>query len=661
MSSANHDDRLQAYLDAELSADERAALEADLAADPDLRARLDRLRATGDLARSSARWPQPAGLSERVRTSVARQQVSWWRWLLPRGGASRLILAYGGVTTFLLPALLLGLAPRATRDVYVTVNDKMTMTDGHAPAPMPAPAPALAPASRAVGGGEGRGAGPVPDSAVALNGEMAESVAAKAPATPPAETAPAAPKADADRLDAAAETPRKEPAHVKRERAPADSPTRGLGSRSPDGTPAVAPPEPPTPTDQPLQAGETDDNARLEKYIDYLTRYDPPAKAHRFSPRERYLLQVVDRQGVGVPDADITVRAGQGRTLALRSDSSGQAVCYPEAWGKLAATLDIESAGARRTIQRAPGSHTVRLESSSRAATTGLTLDVAFVVDTTGSMGEEIDRIRDTIGDVAQRLGKLPGQPRLRLGLVLYRDRGDDYVAKPYPFGDVGAFAQHLRDVNADGGGDTPEDVYSALDAAVNKLDWSPRQAVRLAFLVGDAPPQIGYTDRPDTVATTLAGLAKGIKWFAVSTSGDDGGTEDDLREYVWRQIALLSRGRFLFVTKQNPAAPASTRPDWTPHHVARQDYTVQALPDLVVKCVAREWAALGLPPGSEPQFTIPPASQQPKIAPRPQPQPAPELPAPRRELPHLPSWTLALVFVLNTIGWLYAYVRSLR
>jgi hypothetical protein len=126
-------------------------------------------------------------------------------------------------------------------------------------------------------------------------------------------------------------------------------------------------------------------------------------------------------------------------------------------------------------------------------------VDLAFVVDTTGSMGTFIAAARRHMTDMLRGLAGAAVTPvDLRLALVEYRDhppQEDTFVARAHPFRVDLARAQKVIDgLQPSGGGDAPEAVYDGLRAAVRELDWRPH-ARRLAVLVGDAPPHgVGWS-----------------------------------------------------------------------------------------------------------------------------------------------------------------------
>ncbi|HYO69466.1 MAG TPA: vWA domain-containing protein [Archangium sp.] len=118
-------------------------------------------------------------------------------------------------------------------------------------------------------------------------------------------------------------------------------------------------------------------------------------------------------------------------------------------------------------------------------------IDVVFVLDTTGSMAGLIEGAKQKIFSIASRIAQGKPTPQVRVGLVAYRDVGDAYVTKRYELTeDLDGLFTHLRKLEADGGGDTPEHVGRGLGEAVSKLSWDQsRETMKLIFLVGDAPP----------------------------------------------------------------------------------------------------------------------------------------------------------------------------
>jgi Mg-chelatase subunit ChlD len=175
-------------------------------------------------------------------------------------------------------------------------------------------------------------------------------------------------------------------------------------------------------------------------------------------------------------------------------------------------------------------------------------IDVVFAIDTTGSMSDEIQTVKEKIKNMARDIKSGRPSPDVRFGLVAFRDRGDDYVVKSFPFTrDIQGFSSLVNALNADGGGDTPESVNEALDVAVNKMNWERGQGTqKLVFLIGDAGPHTDYANSNsyDTIARQAG--QKGISIYSIGCSGID-----SFGQEVFRQVAGTTGGSFEFLTYQ--------------------------------------------------------------------------------------------------------------
>ena len=183
-------------------------------------------------------------------------------------------------------------------------------------------------------------------------------------------------------------------------------------------------------------------------------------------------------------------------------------------------------------------------------------IEVVFALDTTGSMGGLIQAAKEKIWSIATTMAQAKPAPEIRIGLVAYRDRGDDYVTRVFDLSeDLDTLYATLMDFTAGGGGDEAESVNQALFDAVNKVSWSNDQsAYKVVFLVGDAPPHMDYQDDTKYPQTLATAKARGIVVNTIQA-----GSRDNTRN-VWIQIAQAGAGQYAQV-EQNGSAVAIATP----------------------------------------------------------------------------------------------------
>lgn len=184
-------------------------------------------------------------------------------------------------------------------------------------------------------------------------------------------------------------------------------------------------------------------------------------------------------------------------------------------------------------------------------------VEVAFVLDTTGSMSGLIEGAKRKIWSIATAIVDSNPDADIRMGLVAYRDIGDDYVTKTFDLTtDIQDLYASLLELKARGGGDWHESVNEALDVAINKLHWTPgSDARRIVFLAGDAPPHMDYEQDTKYPVTLAVAKQKDIIVNAVLA----GNAHDT--ERVWRDIAESGNGRFIRIPRDGGQVVAIETP----------------------------------------------------------------------------------------------------
>lgn len=148
-------------------------------------------------------------------------------------------------------------------------------------------------------------------------------------------------------------------------------------------------------------------------------------------------------------------------------------------------------------------------------------IDVLFLIDSTGSMGDEIKVVKEKIEDIIFEVLNGTPKPDVRFAIVTYRDRGDDYITKTFDFTkDVEEIKAFLRGIKARCGGDGPESVNEALHVAINECEWGDDEHVKMILLIGDAPPHMDYKDDYDYREEVVIAKQKGIKIHVIGCSG---------------------------------------------------------------------------------------------------------------------------------------------
>ncbi len=316
--------------------------------------------------------------------------------------------------------------------------------------------------------------------------------------------------------------------------------------RGPEASPARPdmPAKKLTPGANGVRAGEWDDNANYRDYQKWIA--GTPRNLARLDTRDRQFLVVQDKDGKPVPNCKISLHAGS-RDVSLVTMASGRALWFPHAYGATGKTKAVAQCGQDQvsaTIDGQLDTVTKFVLDRQRELPARRTIDLAFVLDTTGSMSEEIDAVKHTIRTVADKLST--AQTDVRIGLVEYKDRSDSVVTRTYPFSsNLRSFAHKIDGIVASGGGDLPEDMQRGVGEAIDKLQWKSDAVTRMVVVIADAPPHLDYQDETSFADSAKRAAARGIKLFTVSASG-----MNHTGQLVMRQMAQFTGASNMFVLR---------------------------------------------------------------------------------------------------------------
>src|SRR5262245_57748801 len=184
-------------------------------------------------------------------------------------------------------------------------------------------------------------------------------------------------------------------------------------------------------------------------------------------------------------------------------------------------------------------------------------VEVVFCLDTTGSMGGLIEAAKQKIWAICNQIAAGKPTPRLKVGLVAFRDRGDAYVTKVYDLtDDLDAVHANLMAFKAQGGGDFPESVNQALHESVTKVTWSKeKKTLRIIFLVGDAPPHMDYKDDVKYPETCKLAVTRDIIINTIQC-----GAHAETLKY-WKDICRLAEGSYVQIDQRGGPVVAVATP----------------------------------------------------------------------------------------------------
>ncbi len=266
-------------------------------------------------------------------------------------------------------------------------------------------------------------------------------------------------------------------------------------------------------------------------------------------PKSLNCLQITDQNGALLPFAKVKLKNGTETLWESVTDINGKAYLWPMVTKDSAVLeakdLEVLYNGASYPIS----DYTTYLNNTAiRLQTTKVTtqrIEIGFMVDATGSMGDEIRFLQRELIDVVSRIKKERLCMDIYTGSVFYKDHGDDYVTRVQPLTSNPVntidFISHQY---ASGGGDFPEAVDFGLEACIQELKWSDEAGTKILFILLDAPPHVDPEIQARLNKAILIAAAKGIRLVPVAASGINQQTE-----FLLKYMAIISNGEYLYIT----------------------------------------------------------------------------------------------------------------
>ena len=307
------------------------------------------------------------------------------------------------------------------------------------------------------------------------------------------------------------------------------------------------------------------------------------------TPRHRYTVQVRNKAGVPIASRAVSLLDNSGNTLFQAvTDNTGKA----ELWFQL---VGMNLCGKHAEFQLRVDDQTQTAKEWSEGINTFIidepcevndAVDVVFVFDATGSMGDELRYLQAEMKDVISRANEATGGLSIRTGAVVYRDHSDEYLTRISRLTDDIKTTQAFIDKQqANGGGDYPEAVPEALMAALNSAGWDPLARARIAFLILDAPCHQDSATLALLHDQILNAAAVGVRIVPVVCSG-----LGESGELLLRSIALATNGTSFFLTDDSGIGHSHLKP-------TTDSLKVEHLNDMLVRTIV-EFSSM---PGCDP------------------------------------------------------------
>lgn len=330
-----------------------------------------------------------------------------------------------------------------------------------------------------------------------------------------------------------------------------------------------------------LTAAEINDFAKWSIWDSIVTQKlaDCP-KEFELYPKTRFVLQITNLFNMPLPNAKVQLIDAKNNTVwSSTTDNTGKAELWANFFEEKQVntnyTIQCEYQGEIQQTPATPFNQGINFMSFNKQCFEFKNVDIMFIIDATGSMGDEIEYLKDEFVDVIKKIQTKNKNLNINTGSVFYRDKGDAYLTKISPLtSDYDSVSNFIKNQYADGGGDYPEAIPEALEEAFTNGNWRDTTLAKIAFLVLDAPC---HTD-----SATLSNLHKqiniasknGIRIVPIVCSDIE-----ESGEYLMRAMALATNGTSFFLTDDSGIGN-------THHKPSTDEIKVEMLNDMLIRTV---------------------------------------------------------------------------
>lgn len=277
----------------------------------------------------------------------------------------------------------------------------------------------------------------------------------------------------------------------------------------------------------------------------------PLAKSHwQWPDLERYAVQVQNTTQTPIPNCEVSLLNHQNEVLwKSKTDINGQAELWSAFFSPNSLTIKIKHAKNEWTIEQPqPFPQKINHLEIEVPCPQEKLIEIAFVVDATGSMKDQIQFLREQAAQILRRTNRLQKDLKVRSSVIFYRDYDESFLVKKMDFSHRYAhLTEYLKQQPAAGGGDPTEAVEVALDSAIFSLDWSEEAISRIVFLWMDGAPKNDPATLQQLQNNVKAASEKGIKIIPLMASG-----ATPIAAFLMRQMAIQTNGFYTYLTTDN-------------------------------------------------------------------------------------------------------------
>lgn len=303
-----------------------------------------------------------------------------------------------------------------------------------------------------------------------------------------------------------------------------------------------------------------------------------------FNTTARVAVKLVDAQGAPAVNVPVALYRSQNLLWETRTDNTGEANLWANFVYEEGRLVDVDNLTVSVNGMVQPGEPLVSSSEGvnwneytvSKYSAPDDKADIAFIVDATGSMMDEIDFLKEDLLNILEKVQQHQTAVEIRTGAVFYRDEGDDYVTRSNDFNtNASKTMDFIKKQEAAGGGDLPEAVHTALETSLQELKWNSTARARIAFLILDAPAHGDRVSVMESLHKSIPEFAKmGIRIIPVLAS-----TADKSTEFMCRYFAIATSGTYVFLTDDSGVGNSHLEP-------SVGEYQVEKLNDLLVRLI---------------------------------------------------------------------------